>query len=152
MLLTYEFSFNNKLTLSSSSPRAASVWCEFPGAPCDWQTDDRAQKKIFGRVRLTHLIKMGNIPSRAALHKSNGFIRGILYGTDWISYYFLVTSFSHLFWYCHICRLLNVSHLNSITIPTPLPNATLTIGAAAHNPNYRGSRVYPNYRGSRTQP
>ncbi len=44
------------------------------------------------------------------------------------------------------------SHLNLITNPTPLPNATLTIGATARNPNYRGSRVYPNYRGSRTQP
>ncbi len=44
------------------------------------------------------------------------------------------------------------SHLNPITNPTPLPNATLTIGANARNPNYRGSRVYPNYWGSRTQP
>ncbi len=44
------------------------------------------------------------------------------------------------------------SHLNPITNPTPLPNATLTIGATARNPNYRGSRVYPNYQGSRTQP
>ncbi len=43
-------------------------------------------------------------------------------------------------------------HLNPITNPTPLPNATLTIGATARNPYYRGSRVYPNYRGSRTQP
>ena len=44
------------------------------------------------------------------------------------------------------------SHLNPITNPTPLPNATLTIGATARNPNYRGSRVYPNYRDSLTQP
>ncbi len=43
-------------------------------------------------------------------------------------------------------------HLNPITNPTPLPNPTLTNGATARNPNYRGSRVYPNYRGSRTQP
>ncbi len=56
------------------------------------------------------------------------------------------------FLYCHVCRLLNVSHLNLITNPTPLPNATLTIGAAASNPNYWGSCVYPNYWGSRTQP
>jgi hypothetical protein len=41
-----------------------------------------------------------------------------------------------IFWYCHVCRLLNVSYLNLITNPTPLPNATLTIGAAARNPNY----------------
>ncbi len=47
---------------------------------------------------------------------------------------------------------LTFSHLNLITNPTPLPNATLTIGATACNPNYRDSRVYPNYRGSRTQP
>ncbi len=47
---------------------------------------------------------------------------------------------------------LKFSHLNPITNPTPLPNATLTIGATARNPNYRGSRVYPNYRGSRMQP
>jgi hypothetical protein len=32
-----------------------------------------------------------------------------------------------------------------------VPNTTLTIGATARNPNYRGSRVYPNYRGSRMQ-
>jgi hypothetical protein len=47
---------------------------------------------------------------------------------------------------------LTFSHLNPITNPTPLPNATLTIGATARKPNYWGSRVYPNYRGSRTQP
>ncbi len=47
---------------------------------------------------------------------------------------------------------LTFSHLNPITNPTPFPNATLTIGATARNPNYRGSRVYPNYQGSRTQP
>jgi hypothetical protein len=44
------------------------------------------------------------------------------------------------------------SHLNPITNPTPLPNAILTIGATACNPNYWGSHVYPNYWGSRTQP
>jgi hypothetical protein len=44
------------------------------------------------------------------------------------------------------------SHLNPINNPTLLPNATLTIGATARSPNYRGSHVYPNYRGSRTQP
>ncbi len=41
---------------------------------------------------------------------------------------------------------------NPITNPTPMPNATLTIGATARNPNYRGSSVYRNYRGSRSQP
>jgi hypothetical protein len=44
------------------------------------------------------------------------------------------------------------SHLNPITNPTPLLNATLIIGATAHKPNYWGSHVYPNYRGSHTQP
>jgi hypothetical protein len=47
---------------------------------------------------------------------------------------------------------LTFSHLNPITNPTPLPNATLTIGATARNPNYWGSRVYPNYQGSCMQP
>ncbi len=47
---------------------------------------------------------------------------------------------------------LTFSHLNPITNLTPRPNATLTIGATARNPNYRGSRVYPNYRASCTQP
>jgi hypothetical protein len=47
---------------------------------------------------------------------------------------------------------LTFSPLNLITNPIPQPNATLTIGATARNPNYRGSRVYPNYRGSCTQP
>ncbi len=47
---------------------------------------------------------------------------------------------------------LTFSHLNPITNPTPLPNATLTIRATAHNPNYWGSRMYPNYWGSCTQP
>ncbi len=42
--------------------------------------------------------------------------------------------------------------LTPITNPTPRPNATLTIGATASNPNYQGSRVYPIYWGSRTQP
>jgi hypothetical protein len=47
---------------------------------------------------------------------------------------------------------LTFSPLNPITNPTPRPNATLTIGATASNPNYQGSRVYPNYQGSLTQP
>jgi hypothetical protein len=44
------------------------------------------------------------------------------------------------------------SHLNPITNLTPWPNATLTIGATACNPNYQGSRVYSNYWGSCRQP
>jgi hypothetical protein len=36
--------------------------------------------------------------------------------------------------------------------PITWPNATLTIGATASNPNYQGSHMYPNYRGSRMQP
>jgi hypothetical protein len=65
-------------------------------------------------------------------------------------------SFLRLFWCCHVCRLLNVSYLNPTTNPTPLPNATLnigaagctlTIGAAARNPNYRGCRTQPYLSG-----
>jgi hypothetical protein len=76
----------------------------------------------------------------------------MLYGTNLISYNFFVTSFLHLFWYRHVCRLLNISYLNLITNLTPLLNGTLTIGAAACNPNYWGSWAYPNYQGSRMQP
>ncbi len=47
---------------------------------------------------------------------------------------------------------LTFSHLNPITNPTPLPNATQTIKATACNPNYQNSHVYPNYQGSRMQP
>jgi hypothetical protein len=76
----------------------------------------------------------------------------MLYGMDLIYNKKIVMSFLYLFWHCHVCRLLNVSHLNLITNPTPLPNTTPTIRAAAHNPNYQGSSVYPNYWGSCTQP
>ena len=47
---------------------------------------------------------------------------------------------------------LTFSPLNPIINPTPRPNATLTIGATACNPNYWGSHVYPNYWGSCMQP
>jgi hypothetical protein len=63
-----------------------------------------------------------------------------------------MTSFLRLCWYCHICRLLNLSHHNPITNPIPLPNSTPTIWAAARNPINWGSCVYPNYWGSCTQP
>ncbi len=58
---------------------------------------------------------------------------------------------SRLFWYCHICRLLNVSYLYQITNPPHLTNATLPIRATKRNPNYQGSRVYFTDRGSHTQ-
>ncbi len=63
-----------------------------------------------------------------------------------------VSNCSYLFGTARYVDYLTFSHLNLITNPTPLPNATLTIGATARNPNYQGSRVYPNYRGSLTQP
>ncbi len=58
----------------------------------------------------------------------------------------------HFFWYSTYVDYLMFSHLNPIPNPTPGPTTTLTIGAPACNPNYRGSRVHPNYRGSCTQP
>ncbi len=63
-----------------------------------------------------------------------------------------ISNYSYFFGTATYVDYLTFSHLNPITNPTPLQNATLTIGATARNPNYRGSRVYPNYRGSRTQP
>jgi hypothetical protein len=81
------------------------------------------------------------------------FRRGLLYGTDLISFKSIIDScFSVYFGTATYVDYLMFSHLNLITNPTPRPNATLTIGATARNPNYRGSRVYPNYRGSCTQP
>jgi hypothetical protein len=79
--------------------------------------------------------------------------RGLLYGTNMISP-------NSIFDYCYrvyfgtamYVDYLTFSHLNPITNPTPQPNATLTIGATARNPNYQGSRVYPNYQGSSMQP
>ncbi len=79
--------------------------------------------------------------------------RGLLNGTDLISpnsifdYWFRV-----YFGTATYVDYLAFSHLNLITNPTPMPNATLTIGATARNPNYWGSHVYPNYRGSQMQP
>ncbi len=63
-----------------------------------------------------------------------------------------ISNYGFLFGTATYVDYLMFSHLNPITNPTPLPNATLTIGATACNPNYRGSHVYPNYRGSRMQP
>ncbi len=62
-----------------------------------------------------------------------------------------ISNYGYLFGTATYVDYLTFSHLNTITNPTPLPNATQTIGATARNPNYWGSRVYPNYRGSRTQ-
>jgi hypothetical protein len=75
--------------------------------------------------------------------------RGMLYVTVLNLY---ISNYGYLFGTATYVDYLTFSHLNPITNSTPLPNATLTIGATALNPNYRGSRVYSNYRGSRTQP
>jgi hypothetical protein len=74
---------------------------------------------------------------------------GLLYVTVLKIY---ISNYAYLFGTARYVDYLTFSHLNPLTNPTPLPNATLTIGATARNPNYRGSRVYPNYRGSCTQP
>ncbi len=42
-----------------------------------------------------------------------------------------------------ICFAHEAFFLYYTNYPTPLPNATLSIGAAAHNPNYWGSRMQP---------
>jgi hypothetical protein len=80
---------------------------------------------------------------------TDSYLRGFLYVTVLKIY---ISNYGYLFGTAMYVDYLTFSHLNPITNPTPLPNATLTIGATARNPNYRGSRVYPNYRGSRTQP
>jgi hypothetical protein len=74
---------------------------------------------------------------------------GLLYVTVLKIY---ISNYGFLFGTATYVDYLTFSHLNPITNPNPLPNATLTIGATARNPNYRGSHVYPNYWGSRTQP
>jgi hypothetical protein len=80
-------------------------------------------------------------------------LRGLLYGTDLISFKSILDyCFRIYFGTAMYVDYLMFSHLNPITNPTPQPNATLTIRATARSPNYRGSRVYPNYRGSYTQP
>ncbi len=63
-----------------------------------------------------------------------------------------ISNYGYLFGTARYVDYLMFFHLNPITNPTPLLNATLTIGATAHNPYYQGSRVYPNYWGSRMQP
>ncbi len=76
-------------------------------------------------------------------------LRGLLYVTVLKIY---ISNYGYLFGTATYVDYLTFSHLNPITNPTPLPNATLTTGATAHNPNYQGSRVYPNYQGSPMQP
>ncbi len=79
--------------------------------------------------------------------------RSLLYGTNLISPNSIFDYWFHVYFSTAMyVDYLTLSCLNPITNLTPLPNATLTIGATARNPNYRGSHVYPNYRGSRTQP
>ena len=63
-----------------------------------------------------------------------------------------ISNYGYLFGTAMYVDYLTFSHLHPITYPTSLLNATLTIGATTHNPNYWGSRVYPNHRGSGTQP
>jgi hypothetical protein len=84
---------------------------------------------------------------------SKSCLRSLLYGTNLISFKSILDYCFHVY-FCTAAYVdyLMFSHLNLITNPTPRPNTTLTIGAAARNPNYGGSRVYPNYRGSCTQP
>jgi hypothetical protein len=80
---------------------------------------------------------------------TDSHLRGLLYVTVLKIY---ISNYGYLFGTATYLDYLTFSHLNPITNPTPLPNATLTIRATARNPNYWGSRVYPNYRGSHTQP
>ncbi len=75
--------------------------------------------------------------------------RGLLYVTVLKIY---ISNYSYLFGTAMYVDYFMFSHLNPITNPTPLPNATLTIGATTRNPNYWGSHVYPNYQGSHMQP
>ncbi len=75
--------------------------------------------------------------------------RGKLYVTILNLY---ISNYGYLFGTATYVDYLMFSHLNPITNPIPLTNATLTIGATARNPNYQGSRVYHNYWGRRTQP
>jgi hypothetical protein len=85
-------------------------------------------------------------------------IRGLLYVTALNLY---ISNYGYLFGTATYVDYLMFSHLNPITNPTPLPNATLTIGAtactltigaavctltigaAARNPNYRGCCTQP---------
>jgi hypothetical protein len=80
---------------------------------------------------------------------TDSHLRGLLYVTVQKIY---ISNYGYLFGTATYLDYLTFFHLNPITNPTPLPNATLTIGTTARNPNYRGSRRYPNYRGSRMQP
>jgi hypothetical protein len=76
-------------------------------------------------------------------------VKGVCYVTVLNLY---ISNYGYLFGTATYVDYLTFSHINPITNPTPLPNATLTIGTTARNPNYQGSRVYPNYRGIHTQP
>jgi hypothetical protein len=59
-------------------------------------------------------------------------LRGMLYVTVLNLY---ISKHGHLFGTAMYVDYLTFSHLNPITNPTPLPNATLTIGATASKPN-----------------
>jgi hypothetical protein len=81
-----------------------------------------------------------------------------IFDTIWGLFYVIIlkifiSNYGYLFGTAMHVDYFKFSHLNPITNPTPLPNATLTIiGATARNTNFRGSRVYPNFLGSRMQP
>jgi hypothetical protein len=91
-------------------------------------------------------------PSRLNTHPDFGHKKGFVIWHQFdFTYFILDYCFCVYFGTAMYVDYLTFSHLNPITIPNPRPNATLTIGATARNPNYRGSRVYPNYRGSCTQ-
>ncbi len=76
----------------------------------------------------------------------------ILYNQKKRTYSQPLSHYGYLFGTTTYVDYLMFSHLNPITITAPLPNATLTLGAIARNPNYWGSLVYPNCRGSCMQP
>ncbi len=91
-------------------------------------------------------ISLSGVPSAP---KDVQRVWGLLYVTVLKIY---ISNYGYLFGTAMYVDYLTFSQLNPITNPTPLLNATLTIEATAHNPNYQGSRVYPNYRDSRTHP
>jgi hypothetical protein len=96
---------------------------------------------------MTNVIEQKNVSRDQLVSPTK--IRGLLYVTILNLY---ISNYGYLCGTVTYVDYYKFSHLNPITNPTPLPNATLTIGATAHNPNYRGSCEYPIYRGSRTQP
>ncbi len=86
---------------------------------------------------------------------TDSHLRGLLYVIVLKIY---ISNYGYLFGTATYVDYLTFSHLNLITNPTPMPNATLTIGATtrigaamctltigavARNPNYWGCRTQP---------